>query len=492
MRADDGIRTLAPVNLIGLLFPNLRLHQRDPPALMNFALPYPHNLVPGRVRFFLFFLCLAWALAPVRLIALAPLEAPEQYQIPPDLSGVHFYLITVDVGDKVWDNFGHTALRVYDENTGTDTVFNWGLFDIGGGVVSFSYNFFKGIMNYRLGTPTPGEEFAMYRGQRRTVWQDKINLTNPQKEILYQRLIWNKQPENVVYAYQYFFDNCTTRVRDYLDEALSGRIAEQYDGITGQTFRQQMRLHYESVPLIGFSLDILANSNIDRAVTEWEEMYLPLSLRQSLKAVESDVAENGQRRMLLSDPQLIMEFSPPMVATDGYRVASFTLLVPVFILFLMLKKIPMSYYATHSRIGLKVAGLNFRILGLLGLLTAIFSGVYGTLMLGSWFVSDHLDLHHNTNLLLFWPTDLLGVVVGLRWLLYCKPWPLTHNNAPFINYYLLAHVVSMVVYVGIWVLGLSAQYLDNIVLYVLPGFLSFTILIWLVGFEPVNQKQVFF
>ena len=196
--------------------------------------------------------------------------------------------------------------------------------------------------------------------------------------------------------------------------------------------------------------------------------------------------------MLLSDPQLIMEFSPPMVATDGYRVASFTLLVPVFILFLMLKKIPMSYYATHSRIGLKVAGLNFRILGLLGLLTAIFSGVYGTLMLGSWFVSDHLDLHHNTNLLLFWPTDLLGVVVGLRWLLYCKPWPLTHNNAPFINYYLLAHVVSMVVYVGIWVLGLSAQYLDNIVLYVLPGFLSFTILIWLVGFEPVNQKQVFF
>lgn len=332
----------------------------------------------------------------------------------------------------------------------------------------------------------------MYRGQRRTVWQDKINLTNPQKEILYQRLIWNKQPENVVYAYQYFFDNCTTRVRDYLDEALSGRIAEQYDGITGQTFRQQMRLHYESVPLIGFSLDILANSNIDRAVTEWEEMYLPLSLRQSLKAVESDVAENGQRRMLLSDPQLIMEFSPPMVATDGYRVASFTLLVPVFILFLMLKKIPMSYYATHSRIGLKVAGLNFRILGLLGLLTAIFSGVYGTLMLGSWFVSDHLDLHHNTNLLLFWPTDLLGVVVGLRWLLYCKPWPLTHNNAPFINYYLLAHVVSMVVYVGIWVLGLSAQYLDNIVLYVLPGFLSFTILIWLVGFEPVNQKQVFF
>ena len=93
-------------------------------------------------------LCLSWALLPARSTALTPLEASDQYPIPADLSGVHFYLITVDVGDKVWDNFGHTALRVHDENSGTDTVFNWGIFDVSGGVVSFSYNFFKGIMNY--------------------------------------------------------------------------------------------------------------------------------------------------------------------------------------------------------------------------------------------------------------------------------------------------------------------------------------------------------
>jgi hypothetical protein len=332
----------------------------------------------------------------------------------------------------------------------------------------------------------------MYRGQQRTVWQDKINLSNPQKEILYRRLLWNMQPDNLVYAYQYFFDNCTTRVRDYLDEALSGRVAAQYDGITGHTFREQMRAHYESIALIAFSLDILANSNLDRAVTEWEDMYLPLSLRRRLMGVESDVAENGSRLMLLSDPQLIMEFLPPTVASDGYRVASFTLLVPVLLLFLMLKKIPMSYYATHSRIGLKRAGLNFRILGCLGLLTAIFSGVYGLLMLGSWFVSDHLDLHHNTNLLLFWPTDLLGVVVALRWLFYCKSWPLTHNSTPFLNYYLLTHVIGMLAYAGIWFLGLSAQYLDNVMVYLWPGFLGFTILVWLVGFEPAKPKHVYF
>ena len=119
-------------------------------------------------------------------------QAPEetlQYQVPIDMSGVYFYLITVDVGDMVWDNFGHTALRVYDENTNTDTVFNWGVFDVSGGVGAFSWNFFKGIMNYRLATNTPSQEFAVYREQQRTVWQDKLNLSNPQKEILYLSLI---------------------------------------------------------------------------------------------------------------------------------------------------------------------------------------------------------------------------------------------------------------------------------------------------------------
>lgn len=442
------------------------------------------------------------ALAAISLIAalvispafgqIPPLESPDQYRVPTDLSGVHFYLITVDVGDMVWDNFGHSALRVFDENSNTDTVFNWGGFDASGGVVTFSWNFFKGIMNYRLFRSAPSQEFASYRAQQRTVWQDKLNLTNPQKERLYKRLLWNSEPENVVYPYHYFFDNCTTRIRDYLDEALLGQASSYYTGVTDKTFRDQVLSHYQSVSLIGFSLDILMNGNIDRPVTEWEEMFLPLSLRDRLSKLPSSVAEGGERMMLLSDSQIIMEFPPPTVETDGYQVASAVLIGPVLLLLLMLKKIPMSYYATHSRIGLKLAGLNFRLLGVLGLVTALFSGIYGLLMLGSWFVSDHLDLHHNINLLLFWPTDLLGVIVALRWLILCKPWPMTHNSTPFINYYLLAHVVAMLTYGVIAFMDLVTQSMDNIFLYVMPGFLLFTLFIWLVGFQPAKPKNVFF
>jgi len=158
----------------------------------------------------------------------------------------------------------------------------------------------------------------------------------------------------------------------------------------------------------------------------------------------------------------------------------------------MLKKIPMSYFATHSRIGLNLPGINFRLLGLLGILVALFSGIYGILMLGSWFVSGHLDLHHNINLLLFWPTDLLGIFVALRWLIFCRPWPMTHNSSPFLNYYMMAHVFGMAVYAAVTFLQLADQSTLNISLYVLPGLTLFTVLVWLVGFEPAKPRNSFF
>lgn len=449
--------------------------------------------MPGYLAFLSILVFLVLMVLPhSRASALEVIESPDQYSLPADMSGVHFYLITVDVGDMVYDNFGHTALRVFDENTNTDLVFNWGIFRINGGPVAFSYNFFKGIMNYELGTRSPNQEFANYRAQERSVWQDRINLTNPQKEILYRRLLWNLQPENTVYPYQYFFDNCTTRIRDYLDEALGGRISGVNDGISNSTFRDQVEAHYESVAVIGFSLDVLMNSNVDRLMSEWEEMFLPLKLRERLYLLESDVAENGVRNKLLSAPQEVMLFDPPVVETDPYRTASFVLLAPVLLLLLMLKKIPMSYFATHSRIGLKLPTVNFRLLGFLGIVTALFSGIYGILMLGSWFISEHLDLHHNINLLLFWPTDLLGIFVALRWLLFCKPWPMTHNSTPFLNYYMMAHLLGMSVYALVTFLQLVDQSTMNIGVYVLPGFALFTLLVWSVGFEPAKPKNKFF
>ena len=109
---------------------------------------------------------LLFACNPAALAQLSPIDR-DGTEIPTDLNGLHFFLITVDVGNNIWDNFGHTALRLYDENTNTDLVFNWGVFDAGGGVIDFSYKFFSGAMSYRLETSSPTREFDAYRAQGR-------------------------------------------------------------------------------------------------------------------------------------------------------------------------------------------------------------------------------------------------------------------------------------------------------------------------------------
>lgn len=427
---------------------------------------------------------------PATLLALEAIPQAEEISVPADLGQVDFYLLTIDVGNHVWDNFGHTALRVVDRGNGTDTVFNWGLFDMSGGVVAFSFNFFKGIMDYRLGTSAPARELAMYRQEQRTVWQDRINLSNQQKAVLYRRLMWNLQADNLIYPYDYFFDNCTTRVRDYLDEAVEGRIRAATTGITANTFRDLVKYHYNSLPLIEISLDVLMNSNIDRSVSEWEEMFLPLSLRARLLGIPADVAVDGQRLALLSDTEVLMEFPRPQAQADPYYVATGGLLLPVLLLMLLMRRVSRPVYATRSRISLAMPGVTFRLLGLTGLLVCLFSGIYGILMLGGWFFSGHEDLYGNFNLLLFWPTDLLGVFPALRWLLWARPWPLTHNSAPFFNYYMLLRLASMLAFAIMAGLGLAAQSLLPLLLYVAPGLFLFALLVWIVGMEPARSRDM--
>jgi hypothetical protein len=82
--------------------------------------------------------------------------------------------------------------------------------------------------------------------------------------------------------------------------------------------------------------------------------------------------------------------------------------------------------------------------------------------------------------------------MGFRWLFICKPWPMTHNNEPFINYYLLAHLAGITVYGVLAFFEISAQSINNVALYILPSILLFTLLIWFVGFEPAKSKNSFF
>lgn len=420
---------------------------------------------------------------------LPEISAADSIRLPASFELVDFYLITVDVGDQVWDNFGHTALRVVDRNTRSDLVFNWGLFDASAGNVAFASDFLQGILNYQLGVSPPSWEFGRYEREQRTVWQDKLNLTNAQKEILYKRLAWNLREENIVYSYQYFFDNCTTRVRDYLNEALGGRFANENRALARSTFRDEVLGHYASLPPVAVSLDILMNERIDRPMTQWEELFLPAQLRRELLNFPSDVLRNGQRAMMLEEPTVIMEFTPPTPKPSGYYFVGAGLLIPVFFLFLMLKRIPLSSFSSQPGFTLRGPQFSYRLMGLLTFVVSLASGIYGLIMSFGWLASAHLDLHHNLNLLVFWPTDIIGVIFALRWLIAGRSYTMSSSAHNAIIVYFILHILAALGYAFVALTGLAEQHVGSLLLFVVPALIAFAILVWNAGFSPVRRMR---
>lgn len=420
---------------------------------------------------------------------LPEISAADSIRLPANFELVDFYLITVDVGDQVWDNFGHTALRVVDRNTRSDLVFNWGLFDASQGNVVFASNFFKGILNYQLGVSPPSWEFGRYEREQRSVWQDKINLTNAQKEILYKRLAWNLREENIVYSYQYFFDNCTTRVRDYLNEALGGRLASENRGLARSTFRDEVQGHYASLPPVAVSLDILMNSRIDRPMTQFEELFLPAQLRRELRSFPSDVLRNGQRATMLEEPTVIMEFTAPSAKISGYYFVGGALLIPVFFMLLMLKRVPLSSFSSQPGFTLRAPQLSYRLMGILTLVVSIISGIFGLIMSVAWLVSAHLDLHHNLNLLLFWPTDIIGVIFAIRWLLAGRSYTMSSTMHNLIILYFILHILAALTYVFVALTGIAEQDVVSILIFVVPALIAFAVFVWNAGFSPVRRMR---
>ena len=129
-------------------------------------------------------------------------------------------LLTCAPGEEIYSLFGHTAIRYENPSQGIDIVFNYGLFSFN--TPNFIFRFSLGETDYQLGA-TDYERFAAeYAFFGRSVWQQTLNLTDEEKTELIRLLQENYRPENRVYRYNFFYDNCATRPRDKIEESIAG------------------------------------------------------------------------------------------------------------------------------------------------------------------------------------------------------------------------------------------------------------------------------
>jgi hypothetical protein len=301
------------------------------------------------------------------------------------------FLVTVGPGDLVWERFGHNGLVIRDKENGINRLYHWGLFSFQS--ENFWPRYIRGEMLYAMGS-IAAEAFVQSNVQSdRNVWIQKLNLNTLQKNKLARFLIGNDTDENRTYRYDYYLDNCSTRVRDAIDQVIGGVIAEDLKGRnTVGSFRSHTQRLLQGLPAAYLASQLVLGNPGDRDISVWEETFTPMALRRHLNTV---ALKNGAP-LVLSDQQIFHSKS----IKEPMEIKSFLLIFLAIGLSLGL------FFAVLGHLSAKGGKWSRRGLGLLGSLWGLLSGLIGTLLLLGWLFTEHRFWYWNENLFQYNPLSL--------------------------------------------------------------------------------------
>ena len=236
------------------------------------------------------------------LLALSPPRAlaAQDSTVTDTTAGAEYTIsvLTAGAGAEVWERFGHNMIRVRNSATGEDVAYNWGMFSFR--QENFVGRFLMGRMHYWMQGIATARILRDYTHADRTLVDQRLALTPAQRLALVQFLEWNAREENKFYRYDYYLDNCSTRLRDALDRALGGVIRAQTGAtLSGTTFRQETRRLTEADLPLYTGLMLGLGPPTDRPITEWELMFLPVRMMERLRGV-SLPAPDGRRMPLVA------------------------------------------------------------------------------------------------------------------------------------------------------------------------------------------------
>lgn len=307
------------------------------------------------------------------------------------------YLMTVGQGRAIWEHFGHNALVIEDVARGTRVAWHWGLFDFD--EPGFVARFLRGEMEYWMGGFDATRLALAYQSQDREVVLQELALTQAQARELDAFVRWNAQPENRYYRYDYFVDNCSTRLRDALDRVMGGALQERFGRESaGVSYRHETdRLTGRALPdYLGITLLLGPRGDVIRS--KWEQMFTPLNLRIWVRDVEVE-GPDGLRPLVRSEQIVVPSSRPPPLAEPPKD------LIPLLLAGSMVGGL----FLVLGRMARRPGLLRRVPLALTGGLWSLVAGVGGAiLVLVHW--TDHVWMYGNENVLQLDPLSLLLAV----------------------------------------------------------------------------------
>ncbi len=284
-------------------------------------------------------------------------------------------ILTIAPGNELVDSFGHSAFRVRDPFLSIDYVFNYGTYNFD--TPNFYGKFAQGKLLYEVRVDTYNRFIYGYTAQNRTVVEQILNLTKDEKQSFFEFLQNNIKPENKLYLYDFFFDNCATKLRDVSEEILPGKIAFNYTfDDPNLTFRELIHNNLDKQPWGKFGIDLALGSVIDRKATPQEYLFLPDYI---YKSFEKGSINN---KPLVRITRTIFEATPAeeeKSLLSPLLIFSFLALIVSFITFNDYKKKKRSIW--------------------LDLVLFLFTGSVGLVVLLLWVATDHSATQQNYNIL---------------------------------------------------------------------------------------------
>lgn len=332
----------------------------------------------------------------ITLLQIAPLRVTAQ----PALS-----LLTCGQGDDIYTLFGHTAIRYADPVQGTDLVFNYGVFDFD--TPQFALRFALGETDYQLGLNRFDHFCAIYSYHGRTVWEQPLNLTPSEQQRLIQLLQENYRPENRMYRYNFFYDNCATRPRDLIERAVEGKIRyaqpmeQPTDSLSYRTF---IHRYSQGHPWSRLGMDLCLGAKADRPITLRQREFVPFCLMEDFAHAEIEDPE-GNLRPLTGAVRLIVagKEQSPQDALHASEVTDWPLHLARILLFLIV--IPLTLWSEFFR---------QRACWMLDLLLLLSAGVAGCILAFLATLSSHPCVDSNWLLLALHPLHLLCLPCAIR------------------------------------------------------------------------------
>jgi len=310
----------------------------------------------------------------------------------PAVAQVRIGVATMLPGEIFFERFGHNAIIVDDPAFAEPVSYNFGYFDMD--EPDFVGRFVRGDMRYRLVALPLSQDMAYYREVGRGVSVQWLDLDDDEAGRLAAALADNARPENAVYRYDYFTDNCSTRVRDALDAALGGTLRRQLAGRSrGNTFRGEAVRLASPAPWMWLGFDLGLGPASDKPNALWQDAFVPMRLADALAGVRRD----DGRPLVTGTEQLLPHRLPPE-PPEAPR--------PWWPWLLAGLAIAAASRALGQRRPATLAAIALPFWTL--------SGVLGGLMLFLWVCTEHRFAWANQNLLLLSPLCLLLLHGGWR------------------------------------------------------------------------------